>query len=75
MFHLLNTTTLKLCTFLQNVPPYVILSHTWGDEEVLFDDIDTPHAKEMRGYDKIVRSCQQAVNDGFEWIWIDTCCK
>jgi hypothetical protein len=70
---LLNTTTLKLCFFLQNVPPYVILSHTWGDDEVTFDDIEKPHAKEMAGYDKIIRCCQQAVLDGFEWAWIDTC--
>jgi len=72
---LLNTTTLKLRFFVQDVPPYVILSHTWGEGEVTFDDIDKPQAKEMAGYDKIARCCQQAVLDGFEWVWIDTCCK
>jgi hypothetical protein len=39
---LLNTTTLKLTQFSRDVPPYAILSHTWGDEEVTFQDIDLP---------------------------------
>ncbi|KAF2689095.1 hypothetical protein K458DRAFT_329214 [Lentithecium fluviatile CBS 122367] len=71
---LLNTTTLKLAFFIDNAPPYVILSHTWGDGEVTFDDIDKPYAKDMAGYSKIVCCCRQAVLDGFEWVWIDTCC-
>ena len=71
--HLLNTTTRKLKYFL-NIPPYAILSHTWGEEEVAFDDIDQPHAADLKGYTKIVKSCAQASQDGFDWIWIDTCC-
>jgi hypothetical protein len=72
--HLLNTTTLKLQYFIKAIPPYAILSHTWGDEEVTFDDIDKPHAAGMKGYQKILESCAQALEDGFLWIWIDTCC-
>ncbi|KAF2636549.1 HET-domain-containing protein, partial [Massarina eburnea CBS 473.64] len=72
--YLLNTSTLKLKSFLEDIPPYVILSHTWGDGEVTFDDIDQPRAKEMKGYSKITGCCKQAVLDGFEWVWIDTCC-
>ena len=71
--HLLNTSTLKLKYFIKEVPPYAILSHTWSDEEVTFDDIDKPHAVEMERYQKILGSCAQARQDGFEWIWIDTC--
>ncbi|PVH90399.1 HET-domain-containing protein [Periconia macrospinosa] len=56
------------------IPPYVILSHTWGKGEVTFDDIDKPYAREMAGYYKIERCCQQAALDGFEWVWVDTCC-
>lgn len=73
IMRLLNTDTLKLEFFLEDIPPYVILSHTWGKEEVTFDDIDKLYAKEMTGYYKIEQCCRQAALDGFEWVWIDTC--
>jgi hypothetical protein len=73
--HLLHTQKRKLNYFLKDVPPYAILSHTWEEEEVTFDDIDKPHATDMKGYQKILGSCAQALEDGFGWIWIDTCCK
>jgi hypothetical protein len=72
--HLLNTSTLKLKSYVNQVPAYAILSHTWGNEEVTFDDIEKPHAVSMMGYHKILKSCAQARHDGFEWIWVDTCC-
>lgn len=28
----------------------------------------------MRGMEKIHVTCRQALNDGFRWVWIDTCC-
>ncbi|KAL1600119.1 hypothetical protein SLS59_006193 [Nothophoma quercina] len=28
----------------------------------------------MAGYDKIRHCCGQAKDDGYEWVWIDTCC-
>jgi hypothetical protein len=71
---LLNTTTLKLHSFFENIPHYVILSHTWGEGEVAFEDIAQPHAQTMAGYDKIIGCCRLAVGDGFKWAWIDTCC-
>ncbi|KAH7066373.1 heterokaryon incompatibility protein-domain-containing protein [Paraphoma chrysanthemicola] len=71
---LLSATTLKLHAFTDAIPDYVILSHTWGQDEVSFDDISKCHAKTMAGYDKIVGCCRQAIHDGFEWAWIDTCC-
>jgi hypothetical protein len=71
---LLNTTTLKLHSFFENIPDYVILSHTWGQGEVAFEDIAQSYAQTMAGYDKIAGCCRLAVNDGFEWAWIDTCC-
>lgn len=71
---LLNTTSLKLHYFVADVPAYAILSHTWANDEVLFDDIDKPHVTSMGGYNKIFRCCERARNDGFEWTWIDTCC-
>ena len=36
------------------IPPYAILSHTWGDEEVLFRDLVNGTAKKKKeGYIKI----------------------
>ncbi|OBZ69667.1 hypothetical protein A0H81_10442 [Grifola frondosa] len=56
-------------------PPYAILSHRWRRDEVLFRDIqDLPHAKTLKGYSKVSHACAKAVEDGFDWIWIDTCC-
>jgi Heterokaryon incompatibility protein (HET) len=56
------------------LPLYAILSHTWDDDEVLFKDVGKRDIENKRGFDKIDRSCKQAMADHFEWIWIDTCC-
>ncbi|THV01221.1 HET-domain-containing protein [Dendrothele bispora CBS 962.96] len=73
---LLNTTTLQLVEFFRDIPPYVILSHTWGPEEVSFQDLRDPvgKAKQMAGYYKIEKSCELARRYHFDYIWIDTCC-
>ncbi|KAH7075722.1 heterokaryon incompatibility protein-domain-containing protein [Paraphoma chrysanthemicola] len=72
--HLLNTSSVKLKNFPTTIPPYAVLSHTWDEDEVSFDDINEPHAATIKGYEKIKISCTQAALDGYEWIWIDTCC-
>ncbi|KAF7549963.1 hypothetical protein G7Z17_g6029 [Cylindrodendrum hubeiense] len=36
---LLHTKEAKLCEFQANWPPYAILSHRWGDEEVTLQDV------------------------------------
>ncbi|KAK0721321.1 heterokaryon incompatibility protein-domain-containing protein [Apiosordaria backusii] len=72
---LLNTRTLKLETFYDgDIPIYAILSHTWDREEVLFQDIENGTANLRYGYAKMIGACEQARKDGFEYIWIDTCC-
>lgn len=72
---LIDTRTFKLKEFF-HPPPYAILSHTWGDGEVSFRDISSDDKVEgMKGYKKIRLACAQAVNDGFEFVWCDTCCK
>jgi hypothetical protein len=71
---LLNTINFKLHNFLNNIPEYVILSHTWGDGEVTFGDFDKPYARDMPGFRKIVDFCTLAIRDGYEWGWVDTCC-
>jgi hypothetical protein len=75
---LLNTSTLQLRGFMSDSerPHYAILSHTWGVEEISFQEIQKSHdrIKHKAGYVKIQRCCAQAASDGFEYVWIDTCC-
>jgi hypothetical protein len=59
-----------------------VLSHTWGDEEVLFADIygtsikESPAAKAKSSYSKIVNTCLQVAKSTLklDYCWIDTCC-
>lgn len=76
---LLRTATYEHVEFTPDkLPPYAILSHTWGDDEVVYADM----AREQRNrnsqvkssFAKIRYSCGQAVTDGLEFIWIDTVC-
>lgn len=60
--------------FVGLAPQYAILSHTWTDEEVTLQDISLPGVRKMKGYTKIMKTCEQAVRDGFSYAWVDTCC-
>ncbi|KAH9908217.1 HET-domain-containing protein [Xylariomycetidae sp. FL2044] len=51
-----------------DTPPYAILSHTWGEEEVTFVDMTEGKAKSMKGYSKIEGCCKQAISDGLEFV-------
>ncbi|KAH7075013.1 kinesin light chain 1 [Paraphoma chrysanthemicola] len=56
-------------------PPYAILSHTWHvDQEVTQRDILAGTGTDKAGYDKIVFCGAQAVADGLEYFWVDSCC-
>jgi hypothetical protein len=72
---LLEVHRLELETFdHRNAPPYAVLSHTWGFDEVDYQTlISKPPVKRGRGWDKILRACDQAMQDHYNWIWIDTC--
>jgi hypothetical protein len=58
------------------IPPYAILSHTWGKhiEEVTFEDMKNGNAEAKAGYKKIRFCGEQAKEDGLEYFWVDTCC-
>ena len=74
---LLNAQTLEVEDgfFEKNTPPYAILSHTWGGEEVVLRDLDDRIAAVRKaGYRKIEGTCQLALKEGFQYVWIDTCC-
>lgn len=78
---LLHTTTQKL---VEKTPEelrkdnirYAILSHTWGPNEVVYDDIvhSTERTKNPNSLRKVQGACRQARSDGYDYIWIDTCC-
>jgi hypothetical protein len=58
------------------IPPYAILSHTWGadTEEVTFEDLVQNVGKDKPGYEKIRFCGEQAKRDSLQYFWIDTCC-
>jgi hypothetical protein len=71
---LINSTTYELGEFSGKIPEYAILSHTWGDEELSFQSMKELNAQKMAGFAKIEGCCGQAKRDGFDHVWIDTCC-
>jgi hypothetical protein len=74
---LLDSKTLELKLYYDsNIPPYAILSHAWGENEVSLQQINGPRdqIQSYAGFIKIQKCCAQAATDGFEHIWIDTCC-
>ena len=63
---------------------YAILSHRWihltevnYEEMVKLAKMNVEERDEIRrrlGYKKILDTCEQAKRDGYEWVWVDTCC-
>ncbi|KAI5995882.1 heterokaryon incompatibility protein-domain-containing protein [Pisolithus albus] len=64
---------------------YAIVSHRWGPDgtEVSYEQMtglmkmeeqEREQVRQRDGYHKIIRSCEQAREDGYQWLWIDTCC-
>ena len=62
---------------------YAILSHRWIGQEVDHDEIvdlakmaveERDEIRQRGGYRKILDTCGQAQKDGYEWLWVDTCC-
>lgn len=73
---LINTTSLVL-EFIEDPDAciYAILSHTWGEDEVSFQDMaDLERARKKKGFSKIERTCQLARDRNIEYAWVDTCC-
>jgi hypothetical protein len=72
---LLNVQTHKLEEFYgSDVPEYAALSHTWGNEEITFQDIAIDPYRRKTGWTKILRSAAEAEKHSCKYIWIDTCC-
>ncbi|KAI3327867.1 heterokaryon incompatibility protein-domain-containing protein [Xylariaceae sp. AK1471] len=77
---LINTLTLDVQDFFgSSIPEFAILSHTWGSEEVTYQQwIARNNSKgslaHKNSYQKIKGAYQQAYEDGLHWLWIDTIC-
>jgi hypothetical protein len=58
------------------VPPYAILSHTWGAnaEEVTFEDLTNGTGRDKAGHEKLRFCGDQVRYDGLRYFWVDTCC-
>ncbi|KAI0202431.1 heterokaryon incompatibility protein-domain-containing protein [Astrocystis sublimbata] len=79
---LIRCNTLQLYDFFgDETPPYAILSHTWQEDEVTFAEFrsgapvrgaDTDAL--TQGWKKIMRTCELAIAQGYDYAWIDTCC-
>ncbi len=56
------------------IPKYAILSHTWGSEEVTYEDMVNALGRNKSGYEKIRFCGQQAAIDRLRYFWVDSCC-
>jgi hypothetical protein len=71
---LINVDTYKLEAFDPGrIPKYAILSHTWGEDEVLLQDLEKPEARQKSGWKKIQYSCKEAKTRDISYVWVDTC--
>lgn len=58
------------------IPPYAVLSHTWGDDgdELTFADVQQRGGQNKAGYQKVRFCAERARQDKIEHFWVDTCC-
>jgi hypothetical protein len=59
------------------IPPYAILSHTWGrseNDEVTYKDIVNGTGDDKPGFQKLKFCAKQSKHDGLQYFWVDTCC-
>ena len=73
---LINTRTLQLEeVWVERENSYAILSHRWEDGEVSFRNMqDLAVAAKWKGFAKILKSCELALEEKYKYVWIDTCC-
>ncbi|KAH7357270.1 hypothetical protein BKA65DRAFT_475049 [Rhexocercosporidium sp. MPI-PUGE-AT-0058] len=87
MLDVINKTLEVVDVRVDAIPPYAILSHTWGDEEVTFHDLQhvRGHTSESlddrgraiskkEGFLKVKDAAALAITRGHPYIWVDTCC-
>lgn len=73
--YLLNTATYELhYSVSETEQEYAILSHTWDEEEILFQDMKTNMAREKKRWAKITGACLKARKDNYTYLWVDSVC-
>ncbi|KAK5161247.1 hypothetical protein LTS14_001043 [Recurvomyces mirabilis] len=69
----------------ENIPPYVITSHRWSNDETTYKDVLKKRNTTSKGWGKIEGFCDRVQSDNgllkafdnatcCDWIWVDTCC-
>ena len=73
---LLNLKTRQVELFFGDfIPPYAILSHRWGEHETSFQEIQSKkYLLTRRWPPKLEGTRKIAKVQGFNYIWVDTCC-
>lgn len=73
---LINVDSLDIEEFFGKTPPYAILSHTWGDEEVTYQEWRDVRCNIIHkaGYKKILGARAKARKEGIRYLWCDTSC-
>lgn len=77
LLHFPSESEVRLAEFYgKEIPPYAILSHTWGadHEEVTFKDLENDTYKSKPGFSKIRFCKDQAFKTELSYFWVDTCC-
>ena len=75
IMRLINVKTGRFEEFIgSRVPKYAILSHTWGDREVSFKEMEDRSGLSKDEYRKIKETCRLASEYQLDYAWIDTCC-
>lgn len=71
-----NEGGLDLVEHYTDIPPFAILSHTWGDlsQEVLYKDLLDGAYESKVGYQKVLFCQKQAGQDQLSHFWIDSIC-
>ncbi|KAJ8112028.1 hypothetical protein ONZ43_g5485 [Nemania bipapillata] len=73
---LINIESMRLEEFTPpDLPTYAILSHTWAEDEVTFNEFGNLESAEKKaGFAKIKKTCELAAIKGIPYCWVDTCC-
>ena len=72
---LIRTTKLDLEEFVDDqIPKYAILSHRWEAGEVSMQDWVEERQRGSAGDLKVRAFCDLAVQHGYDYAWVDTCC-
>lgn len=72
---LLNITSLELCEFSSDAPPYATFSAKYEDGNVVYDDLrNTQTAPQRPAFQALQRVCSECQSSGLQWLWHDAIC-